>query len=196
MKKTIAIVVLSFSLAGFTGSAQAEEGQSSKQPAQAMHETVELKVLLDAVARKTGSEFLIDRRAPAEVVVGTVKLRDIDYAMFLTVLRNNGLAAAPADRAVRIVPVNYVRQHALRIVRQNDDAIPSDEWVTRILKVENTNAVRLVPLLRPMIQQAGHLVADTESNALIIAAPYSVTVHLAEIVKEADMPIGKRQAKP
>ncbi len=184
MKNLVATMLLSLTLVGFAASA--EEGQSSEQPQHAMHETVELSELLESAARESGDEFLVDRRVPAEVVVGTVKLRDIDYPMFLTVLRNNGLAAVPSDNAIRIIPVNFVRQYKLPMLQQNDDAIPGDEWVTRILKVENTNAVRLVPLLRPMIQQAGHLVADSDSNTLIIVAPYGVTERLVEIVDEVD----------
>ena len=190
MKNFIAVVVLLFASIGHAGLALAEEGQSSKQSAPPMHETVELKDLLDAVARKSGSEFLIDRRVPADVVTGTVKLRDIDYAMFLTVLRNNGLAAVPADNAIRVIPVNSVRQYKLPILQDSDDSIPGDAWVTRVFKLENTNAVRLVPLLRPMIQQAGHLVADSESNKLIVVAPYGVTEQLVEIVDEVDTPAG------
>ena len=188
MKTLIAVVVLSVGLIGHADRVLAEEGESAGQSAPAMHETVELKDLLDVVARKSGSDFLIDRRVPAEVVVGTVKSRDIDYALLLTVLRNNGLAAVSTGKVVRIIPVNYVRQYALPLLRENDGGIPGDEWVTRILKVENTNAVRLVPLLRPMIQQAGHLVADGESNTLVIVAPYGVTERLVEIVDEVDAP--------
>ncbi len=193
MNKLIAIVLLSVTLAGFAASALAEEGKSTKQQTQAAHETVELGELLDAVARKSGKEFLVDRRVPAEVVVGTVKARDLDYAMFLTVLRNNGLAAIPSDKAVRVIPVSYVRQYAPPMLRENDAAIPDDEWVTRVIKVENTNAVKLVSLLRPMIQKAGHLVADADANKLVVVAPYGVTVRLAEVVDEIDVPAVRSQ---
>ncbi len=193
MKKPIAIVLLSVTLAGFAAAALAEEGQSTKQQTRAAHETVELGELLDAVARKTGKEFLVDRRVPAEVVVGTLKARDLDYAMFLTVLRNNGLAAVPSDKAVRVIPVNYVRQYAPPMLRENDAAIPDDEWVTRVIRVENTNAVKLVSLLRPMIQKAGHLVADADANKLVVVAPYGVTVRLAEVVDEIDVPAVRSQ---
>ncbi len=193
MKKPIAIVLLSVTLAGFAAAALAEEGQSTKQQTRAAHETVELGELLDAVARKTGKEFLVDRRVPAEVVVGTLKARDLDYAMFLTVLRNNGLAAIPSDKAVRVIPVSYVRQYAPPMLRENDAAIPDDEWVTRVIRVENTNAVKLVSLLRPMIQKAGHLVADADANKLVVVAPYGVTVRLAEVVDEIDVPAVRSQ---
>ncbi len=188
MKNYIAIAVLSITLAGFAASALAEEGQSGKQPAQVTHATVDLSEVLEAVARRSGKEFLVDRRVPAEVVVGTVKVRDLDYSMFLTVLRNNGLAAVSSSEAVRIIPVGSVRQYALPILRENDDSIPDDAWVTRIVKVENTNAVKLVALLRPTIQQAGHLVADSDANKLVIVAPYDVTKRLVEVVDEIDVP--------
>ena len=191
MKNLIAITVLLVTFAGFTTVAWADEEQSAKQ---ATHETVELSELLEVVSRESGNDFLIDRRVPAEVVVGTVKLRDIDYAMFLTVLRNNGLAAISSDKAVRIIPVSQVRQYKLPMLRENDGTIPDDAWVTRVMKIENTAAPRLVPLLRPMIQQAGHLVADADANVLIVVAPYSVTERLVDIVYEIDQRSGARQS--
>ncbi|MDJ0794214.1 MAG: secretin N-terminal domain-containing protein [Woeseiaceae bacterium] len=193
MKTPIAIVLLSVTLIGFAASALAGEGHSATQKAQATHEMVELGELLDTVARNSGKEFLVDRRVPAEVVVGTLKARDLDYAMFLTVLRNNGLAAIPSDKTVKVIPVGNVRQYAPPMLRENDAAVPDDEWVTRVIKVENTNAVKLVSLLRPMIQQAGHLAADSDANKLVIVAPYGVTVRVAEVVDEIDVPAVRTQ---
>ena len=157
-----------------------------KQSRPARHETVELNELLDVVARKSGKEFLVDRRVPADVVVGTIKARNVDYPTLLTILRNNALAAATSDNGVRIVPVNLVRQHELPVLRDNDDTIPNDEWVTRLIQPEKAFSPRLVPLLRPMVPQAGHLVAESDSNVLIIVAPYGVTTRLVEIVDEID----------
>jgi len=194
MKNLIAIVVLSATFAGFTTAAWADEGQSANQTAPMKHQTVELSDLLEVVSRESGNDFLVDRRVPPEIVVGTVKLRDIDYAMFLTVLRNNGLAAVPSDTAVKVIPVGYVRQYQLPILRENDDTVPGDAWVTRIITLETSAAPRLVPLLRPMIQQAGHLVADAESNALIVVAPYGVTEGLIDIVDEIEQRTKERQS--
>ena len=194
MKNLVAIVLLSIAVTGSPASASAQENQLPKQSSPARHETVELNDILDVVSRKSGQVFLIDRRVPADVVVGTARVRDVDYALLLTILRNNGLAAATSDSAVRIVPVNLVRQHELPILHENDDAIPNDEWVTRLIQPSQAAAPRLVPLLRPMVPQAGHLVAESDSNVLIVVAPYCVAKRLVDIVYEIDQRTEHTQA--
>ena len=194
MNRLLAILVLSLTVVSLNVAVASDEAQALKQAGQAKHATVELSELLDAVARKSDMEFLIDRRVPVEVVVGTVKLRDVDYAVLLTILRNNALAAAMSDDVVRIVPVNIVRHHELPILRDNDDSMANDEWVTRLVQVSNGHAARLVPLLRPMVPQAGHLVAETDSNLLIIVAPYGVTERLVDIVYEINQRTDQAQA--
>lgn len=193
MKNTIAIVVLSVLLSGMADSALAEGGQSPAQAPPASIETVELRELLEVVAKKSGKEFLVDRRVPAEVVLGTIEIRDVDYAVLNTVLRNNGLAAAPSREAIRVVPVAYIRQYELPIVSHEDQGVPDDAWVTRILKLKNTAAARLVPLLRPLLPQAGHLVADADSNLLIVVAPFGMSERIASIVEEVDVPAIRTQ---
>ncbi|MDJ0710415.1 MAG: hypothetical protein QNJ14_08500 [Woeseiaceae bacterium] len=194
MKRLVAIVVLTVALAGYGGALAAEQGQAPKQSGPAKHPTVELSELLDAVARKSGKEFLIDLRAPEEVVVGTIDIRDVDYGHLLTVLRNNGLAAAGSSKAVRIVPVAVIRQYELPTLRDNNDAIHEDEWVTRLLEPRNAVAPRLVALLRPLVPQAGHLFAEADSNLLIVVAPYGVTQQLVDVVNEIDQRIDSPQA--
>ncbi len=186
MKTLVSVIVVAFAATGLSAAASADEGQVSSQSAPVRHQTVVLGELLEAVARKNGKQFLVDHRAPTEVVVGTVRVRDVDYPMLLSVLRNNGLAAAESDDRIKIVPVNSIRQHELPVLHASDDSISDDAWVTRLVRPRTVDAVRFVPLLRPMIQQAGHLVAHTDSNLLIIVAPYGVTERLVEIIEEAD----------
>ena len=180
MRSIILCTALLFVSHGMSGVALADKHDGPG------HEVVALDKLLDAVSKDSGKEFLIEVRVPTEVVTGTLDIREIDYAILLSILRNNGLAAVGAQSVTKIVPVNTVRQHALPIVREADPSIPDDEWVTRTLVLEKVNASGLVPILRPMIQQAGHLAAVAGSNMLVIVAPYGVTERLVDIAMEAD----------
>ncbi len=171
------LLVVSLSMCGM---ALADEHDTPR------HEVVALDKLLDAVSRNADTEFLVDARIDADVVIGTLDIRKIDYGILLSVLRNNGLAAVRAESVTKIVPVSVVRQHALPIIRENDPSIADDEWVTRTLVLEKVKASGLVPILRPMVQQAGHLAAIAGSNMLVIVAPYGVTERLVEIAEEAD----------
>lgn len=159
---------------------------AAEQPVQRTAQTAELEDLLDAVTSGSGQRFLVDSRVPAKVVTGPVKPEEVTYAILLSILRNNALAAATIDGVVNIVPLPTIRQYPLRTISKNDDSIPGDEWVLRVIQVENAEAVRLVPILRPNVVQAGHFVAHEESNILLLVAPYGVTKHLAGIIEMLD----------
>ena len=180
MRSILLCTALLFVSHGMSGVALADKHDEPQ------HEIVPLAKLLEAVSKDSGREFLIDYRIDAEVVTGTLDVRKIDYGTLLSILRNNGLAAVSAESVTKIVPVAVVRQHALPIIRENDPSIPGDAWVTRTLVLEKVNAAGLVPILRPMIQQAGHLAAIGGSNMLVIVAPYGVTERLVDIAMEAD----------
>lgn len=152
----------------------------------AVSEKLALDDLLETVSRKSGERFLRHVNVRPDVVAGPMRKRDVTLDSLHTILRNNGLAAVSTGNVVSIVPVSVVRQHPLRFVDNDDDVIPEDEWVTRIVRPQRAYANTLVAVLRPLVPQSGHLFADNESNMLTIVAPYGVTAHLADIVAAID----------
>jgi general secretion pathway protein D len=62
----------------------------------------------------------------------------------------------------------------------------SDEIVTQIITVKNINAAQLVPLLRPLIPQYGHLAAYPAGNMLIISDRASNVNRIARIIERMD----------
>jgi general secretion pathway protein D len=142
--------------------------------------------LLDVVARKSDRVFAIDGIVSPDVVAGQISRTDITYGTLLVILRNNGLAAATIDGVTNIVPLSIIRQLPLPVLFENDDSIEGDEWVMRILKLRNAPATSLVPILRPIMPQAGHLAAHPLSNSLLIVDRYTNVQHLVEIISNLD----------
>src|SRR5690606_12125029 len=112
--------------------------------------------------------------------------------LLLSILANNGLAAYEADGYVNIIPDAGIRQFPMRIVQRDDSSIPDAEWVSRVIEVPGGNAHQLVPILRPLLPQAGHLAAAPVSSGasgeppfreLLIVAPYGKVRHVTELVK-------------
>src|SRR5690606_7876637 len=60
------------------------------------------------------------------------------------------------------------------------------KMVTRVIPVQNTNATELVPILRPMVPQYGHLAAVSSANALIISDHGSNIERMIEIIRRID----------
>jgi len=168
-----------------SGSAVAADGESMLQGQ--TQATVALDEVLAAVARNEDLLFAVDGTVAASVVVGQLEVRDIDYDQLLLVLRNNGLAAVRVGAVTNILPVRTIRQTALPLLVQSDDTINPEEWVTRLLSVQHADARSFVPILRPMLPQQGHLVADVGSNQLIMVDRYANTERIAALVKRMDV---------
>ena len=189
MKSTLVIVCL---LVAFSGAAfgQAQTPESSGSAAASMP-TTSLDDLLERVGRRSGKTFLADARVPPTVVVGQLQARDVTYDNLLTILGNNGLAAVGIDDVVNIVPVSVVRQHALPVLGDDDTAV-NQEWVTRIVELENVLARDVVPILRPLLPQAGHLAANNAANSILIVDRYSNVRRVTEIARRIDATAGRR----
>lgn len=156
---------------------------------------VPLEDLLDVVSKSSGKVFLVDAQVGPTVVVGQPRDRDITYSMLLKVLKNNGLAAVSAPDATSIVPVNRIRQYPTPLLFENDDTIDDDEWVTRIVQLENTNAAQLVPIMRPLLPQPGHMAAHSDSNTLTLVDRYANIRRIVEMAMAIDESAKKRQSR-
>lgn len=156
---------------------------------------VPLEDLLDVVRKSSGKVFLVDSQVGPTVVVGQPRARDITYSMLLKVLSNNGLAAVSAPEATSIVPVNRIRQYPLPLLFENDDSIDDDEWVTRVVQLENTNASQLVPIMRPLLPQPGHMAAHADSNTLTLVDRYANVRRIVDMALVIDEAAKKRQSQ-
>lgn len=150
------------------------------------HPSVALADILEVVAKNTRREILVDSRAPSKVVIGQASPRDIDYTTLLTILRNNGMAAVAVGDVTNVVPVNEIRQQPLPILHADDDTIGDEEWVTMVLTLEKAGPRQLVPILRPLLPQQGHLTANAPSRTLIIVDRYANVRRIVAIVREID----------
>jgi len=182
------VVLLAVAL---TTPANAEEQKGQRYEA---YPPMQLASVLESVSKKTGRVFLTGADVPGEVIVGQLKPKDITYSSLLIVLFNNNLAAVTVGDITNIVVAPRVRQYALPIIYEDDDSIDAYEWVTRVVEVENAQATQMVPILRPMVPQMGHLVAHADSNTVIIGARYDNAKRLADIIAQIDARASKQPA--
>src|SRR5690606_34436977 len=133
----------------------------------------------------TGYSFIVDPRVKGEVTVisNTEMSADDIYNMFESVLRVHGYASVRSGSVVKIVPNQGAKQEDLPLTDKLSD---SEKMVTRVIPVQNTNATELVPILRPMVPQYGHLAAVSSANALIISDHASNIERMAEIIRRID----------
>ena len=149
-------------------------------------ETVALDDVLSGVARREGLTFTVTAQAPANIVVGQLDADDITFAQLHTVLTNNALAAVAVEDVINIVPMQVIRQYPLPILSEPDDSIADDQWVTWVYRVEKAAPTMLVPIVRPILPQQGHLVAHPQSGTIMIVDRYANALRVIELIRDLD----------
>jgi general secretion pathway protein D len=151
------------------------------------YKDAELGQIIQAVSEVTGKNFIIDPRVNAKVTMlsATPMSPAAFYEAFLSVLQVYGYVAVPAGKVIKIIPNTDARQLP-SIDLPNSVSSNSDEIVTQIITVKNVSAAQLVPLLRPLIPQQGHLAAYANGNMLIISDRASNVSRIMKIIERMD----------
>lgn len=130
----------------------------------------DIQAFISQVADMTGRNFVVDPRVRARdvTVISEKPLSASEvYDLFLAVLQVHGYAAVPSGNVTKIVPNTTAKQSNLPLT-QKDGGL-DEELITRVITVENSPVEELVPVLRPLVPQYGHLAAVGSANALIIS---------------------------
>lgn len=143
--------------------------------------------IVEAVSAATGKNFIIDPRVRAQVTMlsNTPMSADAFYEAFLAILQVHGFVAVPAGNVIKIVPDANARQLPSNDLPDRVSAT-SDEIVTQVIAVRNVSAAQLVPILRPLIPQYGHLAAYPASNILIISDRAANVNRMLRIIRRID----------
>jgi general secretion pathway protein D len=165
---------------------------SSLQLAQAEQITLNLnnadiEALIKTVSEHTGKNFVIDPRVKGKVTVISAHPmnREEFYQVFLSILEVHGFSTVPSDGLIKIVPDVKAKQAGIPTIN-NLHKLPGDQVVTRIIQVKNVTATQLVPILRPLIPQEGHLAAYPATNVLIISDRRQNVDRLLKIIGQID----------
>ena len=147
----------------------------------------EISTLIATVSEITGKNFIVDPRVKGKVTVISSKPMTPAgvYATFLAVLQVQGFAAVPAGQAIKIVPETNARTDG-GVPNNSGAGLPIDGVVTHVYQVENISAAQLVPILRPLVPQWGHLAAYPSSNMLIISDRAANVVRIEQLIKQMD----------
>ncbi len=148
----------------------------------------DIQSLIQTVSRQSGVNFVVDPRVKARVtVISSTPLNAEElYETFLSVLQVHGYAAVPSGDLVKIVPDVNAKQGP--VPEYTTDDSNSDQLVTQVIKVENVPAAQLVPILRPLVPQQGHLAAYAATNTLIVTDRGANIGRLISIIKGIDTP--------
>lgn len=146
----------------------------------------DLVAVINSVSQITGKNFIIDPRVKGKVtVVSSKPLNEAEvYNVFLSILQVHGFATVPTENAIKIIPDATAKQNSTPLT--NRRSTPGDQLITRVLKINFINAAQLVPILRPLVAQQGHLAAYSATNVLIVSDRASNIRRIERIIASID----------
>ncbi|HGX94166.1 MAG TPA: type II secretion system protein GspD, partial [Candidatus Tenderia sp.] len=148
----------------------------------------DIQTVIATVSEFTGKNFIIDPRVKGKVTIISSKPMDKGevYQTFLSILEVHNYAAVPAGKLIKILPDVNAKQSSTPVVTAASPG-HGDEMVTRVIEIENVSAAQLVPILRPLVPQQGHLAAYAPSNVLILSDRANNVERLIRIIKRVDV---------
>ncbi len=150
------------------------------------YKDADIRQIIEAVGEVTQKNFIIDPRVNAKVTMlsSTALTPDAFYEAFLSILQVHGYVAITTGDVIKILPDATARQFAGPL--GSAGAAAADDIVTQVLQVQNVGAAQLVPILRPLIPQYGHLAAHPGSNMLIISDRAANVNRIVSIIRRID----------
>jgi general secretion pathway protein D len=145
----------------------------------------DIRQIIEAVGEVTGKNFIVDPRVNFKVTMlsSTPMSPGAFYEAFLSILQVNSTVAMENGDIVKIVPDASARQYPGPV---STTSAASDDVVTQVVQVQNVGAAQLVPILRPLIPQYGHLAAHPGSNMLIISDRAANVDRMMRIIRRID----------
>ena len=147
----------------------------------------DLATVIATVAEFTGKNFIVDPRVKGKVTVISSKPMNANevYQTFLSLLDVHNFTAVPMGNVIKIVPsVNAKQIGGSEMMKRG---AKGDEMVTRVIDVKNVSSAQLVPILRPLVPQHGHMAAYAATNVLIISDSAANVDRLLSIIERIDV---------
>ncbi|HCE6000657.1 TPA: GspD family T2SS secretin variant XcpQ [Pseudomonas aeruginosa] len=182
-------VLLSLAL-GIQAAHAENSGRNAFVPAgnqQEAHWTINLKdadirEFIDQISEITGETFVVDPRVKGQVSVvskAQLSLSEV-YQLFLSVMSTHGFTVVAQGDQARIVPNAEAKTEA-----GGGQSAP-DRLETRVIQVQQSPVSELIPLIRPLVPQYGHLAAVPSANALIISDRSANIARIEDVIRQLD----------
>ena len=146
----------------------------------------EITAVINTIADLTGKTFIIDPRVKGQVNVVSNRPLNKDEVLdvFLSMLEVHGYTTGTVGKAIKIIPNTQMRNTPQRVV--DNVTMNRDEVITHVQSLQYVSAEELVPILRPMMDNNGHLAAAPASNSLILSDNASNIARMLAIINRVD----------
>ena len=153
---------------------------------------VDVMTLVKQISRLTGKRFIIDEKLAGKKGITIVAPTSISvqeaYDVFLSVLDSNGLAVVKSGPMLKITEKKDASSGIT--IYKNDYFPKNDEYITKLIKLENVNAQDLERDLTGrtgLVGQTVKLKALGDTNTLVVTGTGSQISDLVEMIKLIDV---------
>lgn len=148
---------------------------------------VDILALIGEMSRITGRNFIIDPRVTgkASLVSNEPMTNEEAYAAFLSILQVLGFSIVESGPVTKIVPSSVAKQYDTKVNAKNLTSL-GDEMVVQVIPVKHVTATALIPILRSLVNQQGHIAPYSPSNVIVVADHARNVARIKEIVKRID----------
>jgi len=147
----------------------------------------DVQEVIKFVADATGKTIIVDPkvRGQVRVISQDAVTKDELYELFLSMMDVQGFTAVESGSVVRIVPNRDARSLPVPSASGNSNQ-GGDTYITQVIKLDNISASKVLPTLRPLVPQHGHLSAYDPSNAIIVTDTRANILRLQDIIAQID----------
>ena len=147
----------------------------------------DITTFITDIGQMTGKAFIIDPRVKGKVTIVSQHpmTQDEVYQVFISTLNVHGFTAVKANGVTKIIPIANVKKDVMKMA---NDRAPGhgDEYVTRVLQLDQVSAQEILPLVKPMMAKEAHLVAYAPSNVLIVIDRADNVQRIVKLINKID----------
>ncbi|WP_125255666.1 type II secretion system secretin GspD [Brevundimonas fluminis] len=142
----------------------------------------DIRAFIQDIARTTGRTFIVDPAVQGTVTVTSDRplTRAEVYDVFLSTLRANGLVVIPTSSgAYRIAPAQGAAQ--------GPATVGAERFGTEVFVLKNIDAASAAETIRPLIGAQGQVLANPNSNTIVVADFADNLRRVRELVRRIDV---------
>ncbi len=151
---------------------------------------VNIRTMISTVSDITGKNFIIDPAVKGKVTIVSKKGMSASevYQTFLALLDVYSYSVVPTVESNTFKIVKAVSARSKPVPNDLNNHVKGDQLVTRVIKIQYTQAMKLVQVLRPLVPQSAYLAGYADSNMIVISDGADNISRLVELVERLDMP--------
>jgi general secretion pathway protein D len=154
-------------------------------------EDADIRILIKFISELVQKNFIIDDKIKGKVTIISPEKITVSeaYRVFESILEVKGFTLVPAGKVTKIVPKNEAKTRAIKT--DTGKSLPrterSDEFITRITRLEYVNVNDMITLIRPLFSKEGNVQPYQSTNTLIMTELKSNLYRILKIINELDV---------